>query len=149
MFSKPYYLCSVSTCRHPRTGLRFCSVGCWDAHLGYANHRSAHAEDAKAPTAEEYEREENKNLKQTTAGKRMEEAAIETEKTSSEPNSATPAEALVVVSRVKSYIAKASKLHTSQCCIDALTRAVVTICNEAIAKANAAGRKTVMGRDVE
>ncbi len=48
-FAAKYFLCSVSTCKHPRTGLRFCSVDCWDAHLPLARHREAWAEEAVAP----------------------------------------------------------------------------------------------------
>jgi len=44
-----YYLCNVSTCNRKRTGLRFCSVDCWDAHLPDANHRSAWAVEERAP----------------------------------------------------------------------------------------------------
>lgn len=48
-YGAKYYLCSVSTCRRPRTGVRFCSPDCWDAHLGSARHREAWAEEAQAP----------------------------------------------------------------------------------------------------
>jgi histone H3/H4 len=57
-------------------------------------------------------------------------------------------DALVVVSRVKSYISKSSGLNTSQCCIDALTRKIVDECKNGIERAKTAGRKTVMGRDI-
>ena len=48
-FESTYYLCSVSTCRSKRTGLTFCSLECWDAHLGFVKHRSSYAEEARAP----------------------------------------------------------------------------------------------------
>lgn len=35
------YRCSVSTCNSGRIKLVFCSLGCWDAHLPTARHRSA------------------------------------------------------------------------------------------------------------
>ena len=54
---------------------------------------------------------------------------------------------LVVVSKVKDLIREQSEFNTSQCCIDALTEKVVRECLNAIEKAKAAGRKTVMGRD--
>jgi len=44
-----YYLCSVSTCQRKRTGLVFCSVSCWDAHLPFSRHREAWAIEATAP----------------------------------------------------------------------------------------------------
>jgi len=46
-----YYVCSVSTCNRKRTGMSFCSVDCWDAHLGSARHKTAWAEDRVAPKA--------------------------------------------------------------------------------------------------
>lgn len=36
-----YYKCTVSTCNRKRTGLKFCSPACWDAHLPTARHRDA------------------------------------------------------------------------------------------------------------
>ena len=35
--------CSVSTCNSGRVKFFFCSLGCWDAHLPTARHRSASA----------------------------------------------------------------------------------------------------------
>lgn len=48
-FRAAYYLCSVSTCRAKRTGLVFCSVSCYDGHLGFARHRSSYCEEEVAP----------------------------------------------------------------------------------------------------
>ena len=42
------FRCSVSTCNSGRVKLVFCSVGCWDAHLPTARHRSAGAIDEVA-----------------------------------------------------------------------------------------------------
>ena len=53
-----YYACSVSTCNRKRTGLYFCSVACWDAHLPEARHREAWAEERRAPSREEAARED-------------------------------------------------------------------------------------------
>ncbi|MBF0103847.1 MAG: hypothetical protein HQM16_00855 [Deltaproteobacteria bacterium] len=55
---------------------------------------------------------------------------------------------LVVVSKVKQLIKDQSGFNTSTCCIDALTQKVVDECLKAMEHATAAGRKTVMGRDV-
>ncbi len=49
-----YWVCNVSTCNRLRTGLKFCTVTCWDAHLGGMNHRESWAEERKAPTKEEW-----------------------------------------------------------------------------------------------
>jgi hypothetical protein len=53
-FSADYYRCSVSTCNRKRTGMFFCSVSCWDAHVPMMRHRDAWAEKTKAPTREQY-----------------------------------------------------------------------------------------------
>jgi histone H3/H4 len=144
-FSSRYYLCSVSTCRHPRTGMRFCSVPCWDAHLGFANHRGgAWAEEVTSPSLEAYLRET--------------EPRAPTKKVVDAPSKSIPStggtvkereiDTLVVVSKVKKLIVDESGFSTSQCCIDALTERVVQECRKAIEHARAAGRKTVMGRDI-
>ena len=48
-YGQIYYVCSVSTCNRKRTGLVFCSIGCWDAHLPLARHRQASAIEERAP----------------------------------------------------------------------------------------------------
>ena len=69
------------------------------------------------------------------------------EETTTEARSAN--ETLVVVSKVKALIRQQCSFNTSQCAIEALTNKVVQACNEGIEKARAAGRKTVMGRDID
>ncbi len=44
-----YWVCNVSTCNRKRTGLVFCSVSCWDAHLPIVRHREAWSEERKSP----------------------------------------------------------------------------------------------------
>ena len=51
-----YWVCNVSTCNRKRTGLVFCTVSCWDAHVPGMNHRESWAEERKAPTREEWAR---------------------------------------------------------------------------------------------
>lgn len=51
-FLGAYWACNVSTCNRPRTFLSFCSVSCWDAHLGLVRHRESWAEEKMAPSAE-------------------------------------------------------------------------------------------------
>lgn len=55
---------------------------------------------------------------------------------------------LVVVSKVKKFIRGKSGLNTSQCCVDALSRKIAELCEQAITNARNDGRKTVMGRDI-
>jgi len=147
-FGAAYYICSVSTCQGKRTGLHFCSVECWDAHLGFARHRDAGALDAMTPTREKYLASLEDDAPQPAAKKIL----VRPEGTASPASSAGGAESdvetLVVVSKVKQLIRDQSEMSTSQCAIDALTQKVVQECRKAIENAKAAGRKTVMGRDI-
>jgi hypothetical protein len=56
-FGAKYFQCSVSTCNRSKFRLVFCSIVCWDSHLGDARHRDAWAEEARAPTREAWQRE--------------------------------------------------------------------------------------------
>ncbi|MBC7691207.1 MAG: hypothetical protein H7222_05510 [Methylotenera sp.] len=53
-FGTRYWVCNVSTCNRKRTGLIFCTVSCWDAHVPQMNHRESWAEEKKAPTPAEW-----------------------------------------------------------------------------------------------
>ena len=55
-YSTKYWVCNVSTCNRKRTGLAFCNVSCWDAHVPMMNHRESWAEERKAPTRDEWVR---------------------------------------------------------------------------------------------
>jgi hypothetical protein len=55
-FATLYWVCNVSTCNRKRTGLVFCTVSCWDAHLPSMNHRESWAEERTSPTAEEWKK---------------------------------------------------------------------------------------------
>lgn len=56
LYKSKYWVCNVSTCNRKRTGLAFCNVSCWDAHLPLMNHRESWAEERIAPSAEEWAR---------------------------------------------------------------------------------------------
>lgn len=59
-------------------------------------------------------------------------------------------ETLVVASKTKDYIRKASAgMNTSSAVINVLSEKVRQLCDQAIARAKADGRKTVMDRDFE
>jgi hypothetical protein len=55
-YGKLYWVCNVSTCNRKRTGLIFCEVSCWDAHVPMMNHKESWAEERKAPTRDEWAR---------------------------------------------------------------------------------------------
>jgi len=61
--------------------------------------------------------------------------------------SQTPKEALVVASKLKSYIRTKSGMNTSSAVIDALSGKIRSLCDQAIENAKRDGRKTVMDRD--
>jgi histone H3/H4 len=56
-------------------------------------------------------------------------------------------EILVVVSKLKKYINSVSGMNTSGNVAPALSNNIRNLCNQAIEKAKADGRKTVMDRD--
>ncbi len=56
-------------------------------------------------------------------------------------------EVLVVASKLKAYIRAQSGMNTSSAVMDAVSRKVRKMCDEAIEHAKSEGRKTVMDRD--
>ncbi len=149
-FGDRYWLCSVSTCQRSRTGLYFCVVNCWDAHLGTANHREAWAVEATAPSKAQWDAIESaapESSKPATAETRRPVAAGARKVVASGHSSAAPKDVLLVVSKLKKYIKEAHGLRTSDDCMDVLSDYVRTLCDRAVANAHGAERKTVLGRD--
>jgi histone H3/H4 len=64
-------------------------------------------------------------------------------------NDPLESEILVVVSKLKAYIRARSEMNTSDSVMETLSDLVRRLCDDAIDKARAAGRKTVMDRDFE
>ena len=56
-------------------------------------------------------------------------------------------EVLVIVSKLKKYIRSASGMNTASNVAAALSDTIRDLCDQAISKAKADGRKTVMDRD--
>lgn len=137
-----YYVCSVSTCNSKKLGLVFCSVACWDAHLGFANHRSSEAVENTAPSKSQCEAALSAVPEESAARRVIVRSAGASAATTEDIDT------LVVVSKVKKLIRDRSDFNTSQCCVEALTEKVVQECLKGIENARAAGRKTVMGRDI-
>jgi hypothetical protein len=133
-------VCSVSTCNRQRTRLVFCSVSCWDAHLGEARHREAWAVEEETPT---------RGASPTLPPPRPAPAT-----TAPSPVTPRPAaevdedEILIVVSKVKKYVRDRSGMNTADAVAAALSDHVRAVCDAAIRAAGAAGRKTVLDRDV-
>lgn len=151
--SADYYRCSVSTCNRKRTGLFFCSVPCWDAHVPMMRHRDAWAEKVVAPSLEAY-------LAELAAEERARERGEEREHGMNDEGEKArrivgpagddvPKEVLVVVSKLKGYVKARSGMSTSDAVVDVLSAHLRKLCDRAISHAATAGRKTVMDRDFE
>src|SRR3989338_346131 len=148
-YKSRYYVCSVSTCRTKMTGFVFCSVSCWDAHVGFYNHRSAYAEEEFAPQFSETlvpQAAPVQEKKETPVSEEPKKTIVFRAPTSADQ---VETETLVVTSKVKKLVRDRSGFNSSQCFVDALTRKVVEEALKGIERAKAAGRKTVMGRDLE
>lgn len=148
-FAERYYRCSVSTCNRPRTGLFFCSVPCWDAHVPEARHRDAWAEETRAPTREEWaaqqaEAEAERKRNETPM---TEKAPTERKIVAPKPSGEAEREILVVVSKLKAYIKAKSGFNTSDAVSEVLSDQIRRLCDLAIENATADNRKTVLDRD--
>lgn len=129
-----YQKCSVSSCRKSA----YCSVDCWDSHVPVMNHKSAWAEEERAPR-EVYSEER-------PARRRI---VPSSNASSSKSHEALPSDVLIVVSKLKSYIKAKADMNTSGDVPDALSEIVRRYCDQAVENARVSGRKTVMARDFE
>jgi len=148
-FQAEYFACSVSTCNHKRTGLFFCSVPCWDAHVPQMRHRDAWAELRRAPSAEEWEAQREREERDATADvSREAEPAVRRRVVSAAGDDDVPRDVLVVVSKLKAYVKARSGMSTSDSVVAVLSDHLRRLCDEAIKNAARDGRKTVMDRDL-
>lgn len=152
-FSAPYFLCNVSTCNRKRTGLFFCSVECWDAHLPMMRHRDAWAEPQHSPTPAEWARQQAEEAARESASDADDEPAAPAaadaprRRIVSGGEDPLPKDVLVVVSKLKAYVKARSGMSTSDGVVSVLSDHLRQLCNEAIRNAARDGRKTVMDRD--
>ena len=72
---------------------------------------------------------------------------MENDSQSSAPAHEEGGEVLVVASKLKAYIRAQSGMNTSSAVMDAVSRKVRKMCDQAIESAKSEGRKTVMDRD--
>jgi len=150
-FSADYFRCSVSTCNRKRTGLFFCSVSCWDAHVPMMRHRDAWAEPTRAPTREAYlaELAEDAERQGDPQEQSMSDESEKARRIVGLPGDDLPKDVLVVVSKLKAYVKARSGMSTSDGVVDALSAHLRKLCDQAIQHAATAGRRTVMDRDFE
>ena len=140
-FGGKYYTCSVSSCNRGGKSWVFCSVACWDSHLPVARHRSdvaAIEETAPARRGAEEEGEAGRKRRKIIVGNRPGAGARAR---------TVDVDVLVVASKIKAYIKDSADMNTSASAMDALTRHLVALCDEAVDTARTDGRKTVLDRD--
>lgn len=140
-FNAKYYECSVSTCTNPRTGYVFCSVQCWEAHVPGARHRDAAAIEKQAGAVPF--NPESPKLAPASPQRRI----VTSSQSPAKPQ--LPNDVLIVVSKLKDYIKARADMNTSDSVKDILSEHVRRLCDDAIDRARADGRKTVMDRDFE
>ncbi len=141
-FGGRYYTCSVSSCNRGGKTWVFCSVACWDSHLPVARHRSdAAAIEERAPTRH------GDAAGSETGGRRRRKIIVGNRPGAGANARTIDVDVLVVASKVKRYIKESADLNTSASAMEALTRHIVALCDEAIDTARTDGRKTVLDRD--
>lgn len=169
-FEQVYWECSVSTCaRVAKTGLFFCSVSCWEAHLPTMRHREAWAVEKRAPTEGAWRRQLDEERRSESADEQPPERAPEPARPApspvrSESRSDAPArrviapepqtmddssseDILIVASKLKKYIRASSGMNTSDGVMAVLSDHLRKLCDLAVRHASDDGRKTVLDRD--
>ncbi len=151
-FDSAYYNCSVSTCNRKDKSLVFCSPECFSAHLPVMRHREAWAEENRSPSRSTWEQgravARETDVPAAAAASNAPPAAEETEAAVVSLSSQDiPQDVLVVASKLKAYIRARSGMKTSDSVMQALSRQMRRLADDAILRAGEAGRKTVMDRD--
>jgi hypothetical protein len=173
-FNAQHYVCSVSTCNRSRTRLVFCSVACWDSHVAILRHREAWAEEARAPTRDQWRAEQAEAMATPDRPPAAPAAPATARTVTPQPVRPAPAmpsgpqpqrvvatpppanaptgdferDILIVVSKMKKYIKDRSGMNCSDAVAEGLSDHVRAVCDEAIRNAGTDGRKTVLDRDV-
>ena len=154
-----YYACSVSTCTRKRTGLTFCSVECWEAHVPMQRHRDAWAVQECAPTEAQYRREQVNAPAPPAPARRMQpERTVHSESRPVSPtaprrralaadDASLPQDVLVVVSKLKAYVRARSDMNTSDNVVGVISDHIRELCGSAIRSAAEDDRRTVLDRD--
>ncbi len=152
-FGAAYWACNVSTCNRPRTGLVFCTVSCWDAHLSVVSHRESWAVERTAPSRGQWQREQAAEAPSAAASRPTVSASAAPRRilAPGPPKKPDPTEhdVLVVLSKLKAYVRARSGFNTSDQVAGPLSDAVRNLTDRAIEKARGEGRRTVLERDFE
>ena len=171
-FQAGYYVCNVSTCNRKRTGLVFCSVSCWDTHLGFVRHRESWAVEKRAPSQAEWQREQAREREKSSpvasstaapkpgpaSGSRAPRRILPSPAPSARasagegaggPSSDLPADILIVASKLKKYVKARADMNTSDRVLEPLSDVVRRAVDRAIESARRDERKTILDRDFE
>jgi|SRR5690606_11182490 len=163
-FEEIYWECSVSTCaRVARTGLFFCSVGCWEAHLPTMRHREAWAVEKRSPSEAAWRQQQaaaerpaapaasapssSAGTSSGSAGASPARRVVAPPPAASASDAEEDGDILVVVTKLKKYIRARSGMNTSDGVMPVLSAHLRRVCDMAIRKAAEDGRKTVLDRD--
>jgi len=164
-FEAEYFTCSVSTCNRKRTGLFFCSLACFEAHLLTARYRDAWAERQRSPSvaaaraereAEERDAAAEAEAEAHAAGplagapqRRLVAPArpVAASAAGEDEPSESGADVLIVVSKLKKYVRDRSGMNTSDGVVPILSDHLRELCREAIRQAGQDGRRTLLDRD--
>lgn len=161
-FEQVYWECSVSTCaRVARTGLFFCSVSCWEAHLPTMRHREAWAVEKRAPNEAAWRRQLQEEERRGQAddeprpaprtadapAPRAADAPARRVVAAESASDDGADDILIVVSKLKKYIRARSGMNTSDGVMAVLSDHLRKVCELAIRHAADDGRKTVLDRD--
>jgi hypothetical protein len=163
-FGAQHWVCNVSTCNRPRTGLVFCNVSCWDGHLAVVRHRESWALERRAPSQADWQREQQA-AERTPSATGASHAGPTPPSVTASPSERSPRrvlpppakrepdplerDVLVVASKVKSYVRARSGFNTSDRVVEPLSDSIRELCERAIEKARAEGRRTVLDRDFD
>jgi hypothetical protein len=169
-FGAAHWVCSVSTCNRHNTNYKFCSVACWDSHVATLRHRDAWAVEARAPSRDQWARDQAPAPAATVEVSPVRHPAAATRPTPTPeaprrvvapPPPAAPAPAssqlalaeadrdmLIVISKLKKYIKDRSGMNCSDAVADHLSDHVRLFADEAIRAAARDVRWTVLVRDV-
>jgi hypothetical protein len=162
-FEAEYFTCSVSTCNRKRTGLFFCSLACFEAHLPTARHRDAWAERQRSPSvaaARPSARRKSGGRRGCRSGRpepalpprhraaRLaalppDRATLGRRTSRGEPG----ADVLIVVSKLKKYVRDRSGMNTSDGVVPILSDHLRELCREAIRHGRAGRSPHVLDRD--
>ena len=134
-FQSIYQKCSISTCRKQA----FCNVDCWSVHDSVMGHKSAYAEEERAPSEAETQNEKPR--------RRLVTPPSSANTSTSTSSSDLPMDTLIVISKLKSYVKAKSGMNTSADVADELSQYVRVLVNLALDQAQSEGRKTLMARD--